>query len=106
MTNVAQPQRKLSGLRAWLVRHRPLLMPQLPFAIVLLIVAIGFVRLLAYHWREGTVMIAGALLLAAIFRALLRNDQVGLIAIRNKHADVLVYAAFGVAMATVAITMH
>lgn len=75
------------------------------FALVLGIVAIGFVRIAQYHWREGTALIAGALLVAAVFRALLADEKLGLLAIRGKSVDVLSYTAFGVLIMFVALTI-
>lgn len=77
----------------------------LPFALVMAIVAAGFVRIAQYHWREGTVLIAGALLVAAILRAVLSPEQAGLIVIRGRGVDVLSYTAFGVLILFVALTI-
>lgn len=79
---------------------------QLPFALVLGIVAVGFVRIAQYHWREGTVLIAGALLVAAVLRAMLPPERAGLIVIRGRGVDVLSYTAFGVLIAFVALTIN
>lgn len=77
----------------------------LPFALVLAVTAVGFVRIFMYNWREGTVLIAVALLLAAALRAVLSDEQAGLIVIRSKVADVLCYAGFGALLAIVAVTI-
>jgi hypothetical protein len=77
----------------------------LPFALVMAIVAAGFVRIAQYHWREGTVLIACALLVAAILRAVLSPEQAGLIVIRGRGVDVLSYSAFGVLILFVALTI-
>ena len=76
-----------------------------PFGLVMLVVAAGILRIVQYHWREGTLLIAGAMLLAAVLRAVLRDERVGLIAVRSKAVDVLLYAAFGLLMILVAVTM-
>lgn len=79
---------------------------QLPFALVLGIVAVGFVRIAQYHWREGTVLIAGALLIAAVLRAVLPPERAGLIVIRGRGVDVLSYTVFGLLIAFVALTIN
>ena len=73
---------------------------------VLVVVAFGLLRIVLYHWREGTVVIGVALFLAAALRALLRDDQAGLIMIRSRGVDVLTYSAFGACMIFVAMTIQ
>jgi hypothetical protein len=77
----------------------------LPFALVLTVTAIGFLRITMYHWREGTVLVAVALLLAAALRAVLSDEQAGLVVIRSRVADVLCYVTFGVLLAVMAFTI-
>jgi len=86
-------------------RKHPVL-AHLPFAMVLAVVAIGLVRIVLYHWRDGTVLIGAALFLAAALRALLRDDQAGLIMIRSRGVDVLTYSGFGACMIFVAMTIE
>ncbi len=77
----------------------------LAFALVLAVVALGMVRIAQYHWREGTVVLGLALLLAAGLRVMLPPDRAGLLMIRGRYLDVLVYAGFGVLMLAVALTI-
>jgi len=77
-----------------------------PFAIVLLVVAGGLLRIVQYYWREGTVLIGVAMMLAALLRGLLSTDHVGLLAIRGRGVDVLTYAGFGLAIIAVALTIE
>lgn len=77
----------------------------LPFALVLALVAVAFVRIAQFHWREGTVLIGGALLVAALLRAVLSPEQAGLIVIRGRGVDVLIYAGLGVLILFVALTI-
>ena len=77
----------------------------LPFAVVLAIVAAGFVRIAQYHWREGSVLVAVALLVAALLRAVLTPEQAGLIVIRSRGVDVLAYTALGALILFVALTI-
>ncbi len=88
----------MAGLRSRLPVHAPL-------ALVFAVVAVGLVRTLTQHWREGAALLGGALLLAALLRVLLPPDRVGLLAIRSRPVDVLCYCAFGGAMLTLALTI-
>ncbi|MQA61400.1 MAG: DUF3017 domain-containing protein [Actinophytocola sp.] len=83
---------------------RPLL-AHLPFALVMGIVAVGFVRIAQYHWREGTVLIAGALLVAALLRAVLSEGKAGLLVIRGRGVDVLSYGGFSMMIMYVALSI-
>lgn len=71
-------------------RRKPALV-HLPFALVLLIVAVAALRISQYHWRQGAALIGGALLVAGLLRAVLPGEQAGLLAIRGKAVDVLSY---------------
>jgi len=86
-------------------RRRHPVLAHLPFAMVMAVVALGLLRILVYHWRQGTVLIGAALIMAAALRALLRDDQAGLIAIRGRGVDVLTYAGLGVCVLAVALTI-
>lgn len=77
----------------------------LPFAVVMLVAAVGFLRVYMAHWREGATLLGGALLLAALGRAVLSDEQVGLLAIRRKLVDVLLYAALGALIVMDAVTI-
>jgi hypothetical protein len=72
---------------------------------VLLIAATGMVRTLTQHWREGAVLLGGALIVAAVLRLLLPTDRVGLLAIRSRPIDVLCYAGLGTVIAVLAMTI-
>jgi hypothetical protein len=88
----------VAGLRTRFPVHAPIVL-------VFLVVAAGMVRVLTQHWREGAALLGGALLLAAFLRVLLPPDRVGLLAIRSRPVDVLVYLAFGAAMLVLALTI-
>jgi Protein of unknown function (DUF3017) len=74
-------------------------------SVVWVIAAAGFIRVLAEHWREGTGLIGGALLVAAVSRVLLPEDRAGLLAIRSQAIDVLSYLGFGLVMVVLAATI-
>jgi hypothetical protein len=85
---------------------RRLLRDQVPFAVVLLVAVAGIVRLVEYHWRQGAALLGGALLLAAVLRALFPADRAGLLGVRGRAIDVLSYAALGACMMFVAFTIQ
>jgi len=85
--------------------RRTSLQPQLVFGLVMAVVLAGMVRIAQYHWREGTVIIGGALLLAAGLRAVLAPEWTGLLGVRRRAVDVLTYGIFGVLMLAVALTI-
>ncbi|TNC21621.1 DUF3017 domain-containing protein [Amycolatopsis alkalitolerans] len=76
-----------------------------PFGVVLVLVAVAAVRILQYHWRQGAVIIGGALLVAAVFRAVLPDVRAGLLAIRGRPVDVLTYAGLGTVVLFLAFTI-
>jgi hypothetical protein len=86
------------GVRSRLSGH-------LPFLAVVAVVVIGMVRVLTQHWREGAALLGGALLLAALLRVVLPPERAGLLAIRSRPVDVLVYLAFGGALVVLALTI-
>ncbi|WP_410591222.1 DUF3017 domain-containing protein [Amycolatopsis sp. lyj-23] len=78
---------------------------QLPFAVVLLVVAVAALRIFQYHWREGAALIGAALLLAAALRAVLPPARAGLLAIRGRLVDVVTFTALAAAVLYVALTI-
>ncbi|WP_329052275.1 DUF3017 domain-containing protein [Amycolatopsis sp. NBC_01488] len=86
-------------------RNRPSRFTQLPFAVVLLVVAVAALRIFQYHWREGAALIGAALLLAGVLRAVLPAARAGLLAIRGKVVDIVTYAGLAAAVLYVALTI-
>jgi thiol:disulfide interchange protein len=78
----------------------------LGFALVLLTAAVGILRITEYHWRQGAALIGAALVLAALFRAILSPRRAGLLAVRGRPVDVLAYAGLGALMLFVALTIQ
>lgn len=78
---------------------------QVPFAVVLLVVAVAVLRIVQYHWREGAALIGAALLLAGVLRAVLPTERAGLLAIRGKLVDIVTYAGLAAAVLYVALTI-
>jgi Protein of unknown function (DUF3017) len=77
----------------------------LAFSLVLVVAAVGMVRIGLYHWREGAVLIGGALLLAALFRAVLPDRRAGLLVVRGRPIDVLSYTGLAALILFVALTL-
>ena len=92
----------MTGLRQWLGERIPV---HTAASVVWVVALAGFIRVLAEHWREGTGLIGGALLVAAGARAVLPGDRVGLLAVRSQAIDVLCYGGFGLLMAVLAATI-
>lgn len=85
--------------------RRLAILEQVPFALVLLLVAVAAIRIWQYHWRQGAVIIGGALLVAAVFRAVLPGVRAGLLAIRGRPVDVLTYTGLGALVLFLAFTI-
>ena len=86
------------GLRARLRTHWPVL-------VVLAIAVLGLQRVVTEHWREGSAAFGAAMLVAAGLRVALPPDRVGLLAIRGRSADALVYGGLGLAVLLLALTI-
>ena len=76
-----------------------------PMIVVLAIAAIGLLRVATANWREGSVLLGGALLVAAALRAVLPPDRAGLVAIRSRIVDILAYSGLGLAVVVLAATI-
>lgn len=76
-----------------------------PFALVGLVVLLGLLRVVMDHWRQGTVLLGAALLLAAALRAFLSRERVGLLAIRSRAIDIGLYGGLGLLIIYVAMTI-
>ena len=86
------------GLRGWLEVHGALLL-------VLLIALGGMVQALTEHWRQGSALLGGSLLVAALLRGALPPQRAGLLAIRGRVVDVVCYTVFGIAVLLLALTI-
>lgn len=75
------------------------------FALVVLVALIGLLRVAMSHWRDGATLLGGAFLLAAVFRVWLSTERVGLLAIRSRPVDVVLYGALGAVIVFVAVTI-
>ncbi|RCW38809.1 DUF3017 family protein [Halopolyspora algeriensis] len=77
----------------------------LPFTAVALVALSGFLRVAMQHWREGATLLGGAFLLAAVLRAVVPPEQAGLLAIRSRAVDLLLYTGMGLLIVFVAVTI-
>ena len=87
------------SLRARLSAHWPLLL-------VLALALIGMQRVLTEHWKEGSATLGLAALVAAALRLALPPDRVGLLAVRGRTADALIYGGFGIVVLALALTIR
>ncbi|MFF5991526.1 DUF3017 domain-containing protein [Prauserella flavalba] len=71
----------------------------------MLLVGVAALRIGMYHWRQGAALIGGALLVAAVLRAALSDEQAGLLRIRGRAVDVLSYAGLGLLILFIALTI-
>nr|WP_076477427.1 DUF3017 domain-containing protein [Williamsia sterculiae] len=72
------------------------LLVQLPFLLVIVLVAIAAVFLMVERWRRGAVILGSAALVASLLRALLPSSRVGLLQVRTRMTDVVMTAAVGI----------
>lgn len=85
--------------------QNPRIKRQLAFLAVMLIVAVGILRIIEYHWRQGTALIGIALLVAAVLRLVLPAERAGLLAVRTRKIDALFYAGFSAMILYVTLTI-
>lgn len=78
---------------------------QLPFLIVMAVVAVAFLRIAQQHWREGTTELGAALLVAAVLRASVTDRAAGLLAVRTRRVDIVTDAVFGLVVIAVSLTI-
>lgn len=84
---------------------RSRLLTCVPFGLVLLIAAVGFLLVSMQHWRRGSVLLAVALLVAAVLRVVIPQERAGLLVIRSRAVDFLLYSGFGAMILAVALTI-
>ena len=89
-------------------RVRGWISEQLASVSVLVVVAAAFGYLLVDpgRWRRSSGVIAVAMLLAAVLRAVLPPPRAGLLAVRSRWLDVAIYLALGGLILAVDIQLH
>lgn len=65
---------------------------------VMVLFMVGIVLLLTLHWRRGSVMIGGSLVLAGFLRWFLPSRFVGLLRVRGAVFDIALMLILGVAI--------
>lgn len=76
-----------------------------PLALVLSVCVAGLLVVLSNHFRRGTVLFAGGLVLAAALRAVLPTPAAGLLVVRNRVLDVLTLGALGLGVLLTALVV-
>jgi hypothetical protein len=76
-----------------------------PLIAVLAVCASGVLVVLSEHFRRGTVLFAGGLVLAAGLRLLLPPAAAGLLAVRSRALDVLMLGALGLGVLLAALVV-
>lgn len=86
MSTAAPPNDPRNSLNPW------------PLLLVLAFFGAGIVLVILRHWRRGSVMMGGSLVLAAGLRLILPRRVAGLLAVRHRAFDVALTLGAGVAM--------
>lgn len=68
---------------------------EIPLIVVIAAVAAGVALAMAKHWRVGLVLCGIGLLVGAALRAVLRDDRIGMLAVRGRLFDVLTLGVLG-----------
>lgn len=76
-----------------------------PIGLVTAVLAAAALLVATNHFRRGTVLFAGGVLLAAGLRLLLSDDHAGLLRVRSKVLDVTTLVVLGLATGVLAIAV-
>ncbi len=81
---------------------------EVPFTVVAVLVlcGVGALALWPAHWRPDVAVMALALFVAAVLRAVLPGPRAGVLATRTRAFDVVAYAALGGVILALAIRLH
>ncbi|MDQ2748987.1 MAG: DUF3017 domain-containing protein [Actinomycetota bacterium] len=81
---------------------------QAPLLLVLAIVlgVVGYLVIAPGHWRRGTALVAGAMVLAGVLRLVLPRQHAGLLAARGRWLDSFCYLALGAAILVIDIRLR
>lgn len=74
-----------------------------PLVLAGLVTLTGLVTLAFYDWRNGALIFAGGVLLAALLRLSLSDAAVGLLRVRGRMFDIVLLAGLGVAIAVLSL---
>ena len=73
--------------------------------VVLAVIVAALVLVAADRWRRGALVFGAAVLVAAVLRLVLSEEQAGLLAVRDKPFDVTALTAVGGAIVWLAISI-
>jgi Protein of unknown function (DUF3017) len=81
---------------------------QVPFLLVvaMLLGAFGYLIVEPGHWVRGSGVVAVAVLVAGVLRAVLPTVRVGMLAVRSRPVDALLYLILGGLILGVDIRLH
>lgn len=88
---------------------RKRLLQALPVTTVLIMVAVGLVVVAVDEWRAGSLVLAAAAGLGAVLRLVLPTAAAGVLAVRSRAFDAVVFlllAALLAGMALISVTPH
>lgn len=71
---------------------------QIPFLLVLLVIAAAALLVLFDRWRRGAFVFGAALILGAVLRAFLPSERAGLLQVRTKLIDTSMMTLAGAAI--------
>jgi len=75
---------------------------QVPYFLVLSTMSAGIVIVAAAHFKRGPALIAGALMLAAVFRTVLPPPKIGMLAVRGRRIDIVTYTGLAILLIVLA----
>ncbi|MEV8374928.1 DUF3017 domain-containing protein [Kribbella sp. NPDC056861] len=70
-----------------------------PLALSGLVAVAGLITLTFYDWRNGILIFAGGVLLAALLRVMLSDNAAGLLRVRGRMFDIVLLVGVGSAIA-------
>jgi hypothetical protein len=76
---------------------------EIPLALIICGVGSGLVVVALHHFRWGNLLIAGSLLVGAMFRLVLPTRRAGLLAVRARFTDVITMCVMGVGLMVLAL---
>lgn len=80
----------------------PWWLTEIPYLLVLATTGAGIVVVAAAYFKRGPALIAGALLLGAVFRLFLKSDRIGMLGVRSRWFDVFTLVGLAVALIVLA----
>ncbi len=79
---------------------------QWPIALVLALVVVGLALSGLHYVRKGPALVGAAALLGALLRAVLPDEDAGMLAVRRRAVDVAVLGGIGIATLLITLTIQ